>query len=260
MGTTVTAAPSPPSQRARRRRATPIPTTETATASPAPVTSSARTTRRTWGNSNPSFQPFGFAGGLHDPETGRWTAKDPIGFAGGYANLYGYVGSDPANFADRSGLGPTTPDPPPPRCPIPGERPFIVPKQGSVTTASGGYYGPVLTSRVLPPGTVIRTGLKPLASVMVGEHDVRVWLGPQTTITIEELEQRAQEFRAKEDARPIYPIRPVEEFLNPRREFEVETKLRLERARVAPATRQLVVRAHAAARRRCPRRRRTASG
>jgi len=28
----------------------------------------------------------------YDPETGRWTAKDPIMFAGGDANLYGYVG------------------------------------------------------------------------------------------------------------------------------------------------------------------------
>ncbi len=64
----------------------------------------------TFGNiisdSNPSFKvPFGFAGGLYDrdtklthfgfreydPFTGRWTAKDPILFAGGDTNLYGYV-------------------------------------------------------------------------------------------------------------------------------------------------------------------------
>ena len=45
----------------------------------------------------PGFQPFGFAGGLYDrdtalvhfgareydPETGRWTTKDPIRFAAG---------------------------------------------------------------------------------------------------------------------------------------------------------------------------------
>ena len=61
--------------------------------------------------------PFGFAGGLYDadtglvrfgardydPETGRWTTKDPIGFAGG-ANLYGYAGADPTNFLDPRGL------------------------------------------------------------------------------------------------------------------------------------------------------------
>jgi RHS repeat-associated protein len=69
-------------------------------------------------DTNPSFKiPFGFAGGLHDrdtglvrfgfrdydPEVGRWTAKDPIGFAGGDADLYGYVLNNPANFADPNG-------------------------------------------------------------------------------------------------------------------------------------------------------------
>jgi RHS repeat-associated protein len=69
-------------------------------------------------DSNPGFQPFGFAGGIHDPdtkltrfgardydaETGRWTAKDPIRFAGGDTNLFGYVLNDPINWADPSGL------------------------------------------------------------------------------------------------------------------------------------------------------------
>jgi RHS repeat-associated protein len=69
-------------------------------------------------DTNPGFQPFGYAGGLYDPdtglvrfgardydaETGRWTAKDPIGFAGGDTNLYGYVINDPVNLADPSGL------------------------------------------------------------------------------------------------------------------------------------------------------------
>jgi len=67
---------------------------------------------------NPGFQPFGFAGGLYDPdtkltrfgardydaETGRWTAKDPISFAGGDTNLYGYVLNDPVNWLDPWGL------------------------------------------------------------------------------------------------------------------------------------------------------------
>jgi RHS repeat-associated protein len=75
-----------------------------------------------WGkviqDSNPSFQPFGFAGGLYDrdtglvrfgardydAETGRWTTKDPIGFAGGDTNLYGYVVNDPVNWIDPLGL------------------------------------------------------------------------------------------------------------------------------------------------------------
>ena len=69
-------------------------------------------------DSNPGFQPFGFAGGLYDPETGlthfgareydaelgRWTARDPIGFAGGDSNLYGYVVQDPVNLVDPYGL------------------------------------------------------------------------------------------------------------------------------------------------------------
>ena len=70
-------------------------------------------------DSNPDFSiPFGFAGGLHDadtklirfgyrdydPETGCWTARDPIGFAGGDTNLYGYVLGDPVNFIDPEGL------------------------------------------------------------------------------------------------------------------------------------------------------------
>ena len=69
-------------------------------------------------DSNPGFQPFGFAGGLYDPqtglvhfgardydpETGRWTVKDPIGFGGGDGNLYAYVANDPVNLRDPSGL------------------------------------------------------------------------------------------------------------------------------------------------------------
>jgi uncharacterized protein RhaS with RHS repeats len=39
----------------------------------------------------------------YDAETGRWTAKDPILFAGGDANLYGYVLQDPVNFYDKNG-------------------------------------------------------------------------------------------------------------------------------------------------------------
>ena len=68
-------------------------------------------------DTNPGFQPFGFAGGLYDrdtglirfgardydPETGRWLSKDPIRFAGGDTNLYGYVFGDPVNFADPYG-------------------------------------------------------------------------------------------------------------------------------------------------------------
>ncbi|MDX2171276.1 MAG: RHS repeat-associated core domain-containing protein [Deltaproteobacteria bacterium] len=68
-------------------------------------------------DSNPSFQSFGFAGGLrdrqtgltrfgardYDPGAGRWVARDPIGFQGGGTNLYEYVLSDPVNMLDPTG-------------------------------------------------------------------------------------------------------------------------------------------------------------
>ncbi|GAB6044372.1 hypothetical protein JCM17961_50620 [Endothiovibrio diazotrophicus] len=68
-------------------------------------------------DSNPGFQPFGFAGGVwdrdtglvrfgardYDPETGRWTAKDPIRFKGGDSNLYSYALSNPINFVNANG-------------------------------------------------------------------------------------------------------------------------------------------------------------
>jgi RHS repeat-associated protein len=70
-------------------------------------------------DTNPTLAvPFGFAGGLYDhetrfcrfgyrdydTETGRWTAKDPILFAGGDTNLYGYCVNDPVNWVDLKGL------------------------------------------------------------------------------------------------------------------------------------------------------------
>jgi RHS repeat-associated protein len=72
---------------------------------------------RVLSDSNSGFQPFGFAGGLYDPATGlthfgareydaqvgRWTSADPISFAGGDANLYGYVLGDPVNLVDVLG-------------------------------------------------------------------------------------------------------------------------------------------------------------
>jgi RHS repeat-associated protein len=69
-------------------------------------------------DTGPSFEvPFGFAGGLHDrdtglvrfcyrdydPDIGRWTAKDPILFAGGDMDLYGYCLNDTVNLVDSLG-------------------------------------------------------------------------------------------------------------------------------------------------------------
>ena len=40
----------------------------------------------------------------YDPKVGRWLSQDPIGFESGDANLYRYVGNDPGNGVDPSGL------------------------------------------------------------------------------------------------------------------------------------------------------------
>jgi RHS repeat-associated protein len=73
-------------------------------------------------DTHPGFQPFGFAGGLYDgdtkltrfglrdydAETGRWTAKDPVGFVSG-PNLYVYADDDPVNLVDPLGDNPVDP-------------------------------------------------------------------------------------------------------------------------------------------------------
>lgn len=74
-----------------------------------------------WGSvqidTQPLFQPFGFVGGLRDPETGlvrfgardydpaiaRWTARDPALFAGEVNNPYAYCQNDPVNRLDLAG-------------------------------------------------------------------------------------------------------------------------------------------------------------
>ena len=43
----------------------------------------------------------------YDPELGRWTRRDPIGYVDGL-NIYEMVGSDPINGGDPSGLGCTS--------------------------------------------------------------------------------------------------------------------------------------------------------
>ncbi|MEQ8280835.1 MAG: RHS repeat-associated core domain-containing protein [Deltaproteobacteria bacterium] len=69
-------------------------------------------------DTQPGFQPFGFAGGLYDASTGlvrfgardydahsgRWISRDPIRFRGRDFNLYRYAGGDPVNYTDPSGL------------------------------------------------------------------------------------------------------------------------------------------------------------
>jgi RHS repeat-associated protein len=40
----------------------------------------------------------------YDPSVGRWLSEDPIGFAGGDENLYGYANNSPTGFVDSDGL------------------------------------------------------------------------------------------------------------------------------------------------------------
>jgi RHS repeat-associated protein len=72
---------------------------------------------RVLADTSPGFQPFGFAGGMYDaatglvrfgardydPQTGRWTTKDPLGFGGGNTNVYAYASDDPVNLIDPDG-------------------------------------------------------------------------------------------------------------------------------------------------------------
>lgn len=68
-------------------------------------------------DSNPGFQPFAYAGGLYDVDTGlvrfgardydavvgRWIQGDPIGLEGG-SNTYAYVLNSPLKYIDPDGL------------------------------------------------------------------------------------------------------------------------------------------------------------
>ena len=68
-------------------------------------------------DTNPGFQPFGFAGGMYDsqtglvrfgardydPQAGRWTCKDPVRFFGG-SNLFAYSLGSPQTIQDPLGF------------------------------------------------------------------------------------------------------------------------------------------------------------
>ncbi|MBN4080473.1 hypothetical protein JYT31_02300 [Beggiatoa alba] len=99
-------------------------------------------------DTNPGFQPFGFAGGIYDQHTqlvrfgardysaevGRWMSKDLIGFDGG-TNHYAYVINDPVNWLDIQGLAPSWAGP-----------------TGAVTMATGVA---VMASGAVVPGAII---------------------------------------------------------------------------------------------------------
>lgn len=69
------------------------------------------------GTTSLDWIPFGFSGGMSDPDTGivrfgardydpklgRWLSKDPIRFEGDGGNLYAYVLNEPVNYSDPTG-------------------------------------------------------------------------------------------------------------------------------------------------------------
>jgi RHS repeat-associated protein len=75
-----------------------------------------------WGrvtnDTNPGFQPFGFGGGIYDPDTGlvrlgvreydpeagRFMTKDIEFFHADGGNLYAFANGDPVNHVDSTGL------------------------------------------------------------------------------------------------------------------------------------------------------------
>jgi RHS repeat-associated protein len=149
-------------------------------------------------DTNPGFQPFGFAGGLYDHQTklvrfgmrdydaesGRWTTKDPILFGGDQENLYAYVGNDPLNETDvlgtiifgGGGKRPETPSPntnirpPRPTEPPPPPPPPKTPRRPppDLRGAPGGTWGlkcvpivvELLRRIVSNPSFIVRAGVR----------------------------------------------------------------------------------------------------
>ena len=79
----------------------------------------------------------------YDPNTGTWIQPDPIGFLGGRDNLSEFVGNDPANFVDASGLAviPPSQQYPPDPSGVPVGMMYVFPGFGEYS--SGGGYVPI---------------------------------------------------------------------------------------------------------------------
>ncbi len=121
---------------------------------------------RVTADSNPGFQPFGFAGGIYDPATGLvrfgardydprtgvWTTRDPIRFDGGW-NLQQYALADPVNLVDPTGRNPTAD-----------------PLGGGIPTSVSINYGPLVAEALAEAGASaeeITCVLKELGSQLV---------------------------------------------------------------------------------------------
>jgi RHS repeat-associated protein len=106
--------------------------------------------------------PFGFAGGLadpqtglvrfgardYDPTTGRWVSKDPIRFAAGQANIYEYAASNPVGTIDPNGMDANSCPTSSIQCCINGQTPAndncieCFPSSDNCAQQCSGYLGP----------------------------------------------------------------------------------------------------------------------
>jgi RHS repeat-associated protein len=146
-------------------------------------------------DTNPGFQPFGFAGGIYDthtglvrfgardydPATGRFTVKDLLRFAGRSNNLYEYAFGDPVNHFDPDGL-----------CPIGikfkkgnykkgfgfGIGIHVGPLHAGISLGAGTQSSSSSTTNVTPTGTVSQTstssstGIGGGVGIGVGSHNI----------------------------------------------------------------------------------------
>jgi RHS repeat-associated protein len=87
----------------------------------------------------------------YDPKIGRFIQRDPIGFAGGDVNLYGYVQNNPVNWRDPSG-----------KSGIPGA---II---GGISGAAGGFTSGLINGDGSLTGAVFGGLAGGLAGVAVG--------------------------------------------------------------------------------------------
>ena len=99
----------------------------------------------------------------YDAKTGRFISEDPIGFAGGDINLYGYVGNNSPNFRDPSGKfivplivgavvigGLILASPSPVNAPGRGD-PIYYPENPLILNAAGGAVGSFVLGKVFGP-------------------------------------------------------------------------------------------------------------
>ena len=142
---------------------------------------------RVLANSNPGFQPFGFAGGLYDDQTGlirfglrdydpgvgRWTAKDAARFQAGRTNLYVYVSQDPVNKLDPLGYTEFTHGKPSDL--VNGLRNALPTIDQVVHQVMPGYDDAVVTSST---GGKHNPGSKHSAGEAI---DIRIWADPNPT-------------------------------------------------------------------------------